>query len=75
MTKRNEVKNGHKPKKKNIRLNMLHKFRIEIRETHKFRLVQIHHEQLIRGGQICLLRGKLLVEITHILTMLLQKQE
>lgn len=52
---------------------MLHKFRIKIWETHEFRLVQIHHKQLIRGGQICLLRGELFIEITHVLAMLLHK--
>lgn len=53
-------------------LDVLHKFRIEIRETHKFRLVQVHHEQLIRGSQVCLFRRKLLVEVANVLTMLLK---
>lgn len=48
---------------------MLHEFRIEKRETHKLRLIQIHHEQFVRGSQIRLLRGELLVEVAHVLAM------
>lgn len=66
-----KAKDGYEPER-NIRLNMLHKLRIEKRESHKFRLVQIHHKQLIRGCQVCLLRSELLVEVTHIFTMLLK---
>lgn len=59
--------------RKYIRLDVLHKLRIEKREAHKFRLVQVHHEQLIRGSQVRLFRGKLFVEVTHVLTVLLKQ--
>lgn len=65
------MKDEYEPEK-NIRLNVLHKLRIEKRESHEFCLVQIHHEQFIRRCQVCLLRGELLIEVTHILTMLLK---
>lgn len=29
---------------------MLNKFRIQERESHKFGLIQIHHEQLVGGS-------------------------
>lgn len=56
-----------------IRLDVLHKLRIEKREAHEFRLVQVHHEQLIRGSQVRLFRSKLFIEVTHILPVLLKR--
>lgn len=53
---------------------MLHEFRIEKRETHKLRLIQIHHEQFVRGSQIRLLRGELLVKVAHVLAMFLRNK-
>lgn len=57
-----------------IDLNVLHEFRIEKRETHKLRLIQVHHEQLVRGSQIRLLRGELLVEVAYVLAMFLRNE-
>lgn len=62
-------------RRKSARLNVLHELRIEIREAHEFRLIQVHHKQLVRGSQVRLLRGELLVEVTHVLTMLLEKKK
>lgn len=58
--------------KETIDLNMLHEFWIEKRETHELRLIQVHHEQLVRGRQVRLLRGELFVEVAHVLAMFLR---
>lgn len=71
-TTRNEVEGGYGPEI-GIRLDVLHKLGIEKREAHKFRLVQVHHEQLVRGSQVRLFRGELFVEITDVLTVLLKR--
>lgn len=52
-------------------LHMLDEFRIEKRETHELRLVQVHHKQFIGGREVGLFAGELLVEIAHILTVFL----
>lgn len=57
-----------------IDLNVLHEFRIEKRETHKLRLIQVHHEQLVRGSQIRLLRGELFIEVAYVLAVFLRNQ-
>ena len=39
--------------------NMLNEFRIEVAEPGELVLVQVHHEELVRGGEVCCLGGKL----------------
>jgi hypothetical protein len=58
-----------------IGLDVLNVFRVEEREAHEFRLVEIHHEQLVGWGQVRLLRCELLVEVAHVFTMFLEMQE
>lgn len=50
---------------------MLDEFRVEKRETHEFRLVQVHHEQFIGRSEVGLFAGELLIEIAHVLTVFL----
>lgn len=52
-------------------LHVLDEFRVEERESHEFRLVQVHHEQLVGGREIGLLAGELFVEIAHVLPVFL----
>jgi hypothetical protein len=40
-------------------LDMLNEFRIEVAEPGELVLVQVHHEELVRGGEVCGLGGKL----------------
>lgn len=56
-------------------LHVLDELRVEERESHEFRLVQVHHEQLVGGCEIGLLAGELLVEIAHVLPVFLNERE
>ena len=40
-------------------LDMLNEFRVEVAEPGELVLVQVHHEKLVRGGEVRGLRGKL----------------
>ena len=40
-------------------LDMLNEFRVEVAEPGELVLVQVHHEELVRGGEVRGLRGKL----------------
>ena len=40
-------------------LDMLNEFRVEVAEPGELVLVQVHHEELVRGGEVRRLRGKL----------------
>ena len=51
---------------------MLHKLGIEERESGELVLVQVHHEELVRGREVRLLRGELTVEVAHVLAMALE---
>jgi hypothetical protein len=53
-------------------LDVLDELRVEEGEAHELGLVQVHHEQLVCRGQICLLASELLVEVAHVLAMFLQ---
>lgn len=55
-----------------ITSDVLYKFGIQEWEAHKFCLIQVHHEQFIGWGQICLLWGELFVEIADVFTMFLK---
>ena len=50
---------------------MLDELGVQVRKSRELRLVQIHHEELVRGRQIGLLRRELLVEVVDVLAMLL----
>ena len=51
--------------------DVLHEFRIQEREAGEFVLIQIHHEQLVGGRQVQLVRRELLVEIADVFAMFL----
>ena len=53
-------------------LDVLDELGVEEGEAHELGLVQVHHEQLVCWGQICLLAGELLVEVAHVLAMFLE---
>ena len=40
-------------------LDMLNEFRVEVAEPGELVLVQVHHEKLVRGGEVRGLGGKL----------------
>lgn len=54
---------------------MLDKLRVEEGEASKLILVEVHHEQLVGGGEFCSLAGKLPVKIRHILPVSLHTTE
>ena len=47
-------------------LDVLNKFRIEERESSELILVQVHHEQLVRGSDAGVLLREALVEVGHV---------
>lgn len=51
---------------------MLHKLWIEERETHELRLIQIHHKEFVRRGQVRFFRGELFVKIAYIFRVFLK---
>ena len=55
------------------RSNVLHKLRVEEGESCELVLVQVHHEELVRRGQLSLLGGELAVEVAHVLAVPLKK--
>ena len=52
--------------------NMLDKLWVEEGEASKLILVEVHHEQLVGGGEVCTLTGELSVKIGHILPVFLK---
>lgn len=54
--------------------DVLHVLRVEEGEAHELGLVEVHHEQLVRGGQLRLLLGESLVEVRHVLAMFLGRK-
>ena len=52
---------------------MLHIFGVKEGESRELVLIQVHHEQLVRGRQVRLLGGKLPVEIAHVFAVALEK--
>ena len=53
------------------RLDVLDVLGVEIGEPGELGLIEVHHEQLVRGREVGLLRGELFVEVVDILAMLL----
>lgn len=53
-------------------LDVLHELGIEIGESEKLVLIQVHHEQLVGWRQVQLLVRELLVEIADVFAVLLQ---
>ncbi len=53
-------------------LHMLNKLWVEKRESGKLVLVQVHHEHLVRGGQVGLLRRELPVKVADIFAVTLK---
>lgn len=53
-------------------LNNGYKLGIHKRETNKIILVQVHHEELIRRGQIRFLFGESVIKVANILAMFLE---
>lgn len=51
---------------------MLNVLGVKVGETREFRLIQIHHEELVCRRKFCALGSELLVEVTHILSMTLE---
>ena len=51
---------------------MLDELGIEEREAHEFRLVEVHHEELVCRRQVRLLRRELLVEVAHVPSVFLK---
>lgn len=47
---------------------------IQEREAHELGLVEVHHEELVGRRQIRLLRGELLVKVTHVFAMFLKRE-
>ena len=54
--------------------DMLHKFWIEEGESGKLVLIEVHHEELVRGRQLGLLGGELAVEVGDVFPVALQKR-
>lgn len=57
------------------KLDVLYKLRVEEGESGELVLVQIHHEELVRGSEIRLLRGELPVKVGHVLPMALRRSK
>lgn len=53
---------------------MLDVLGVQEREAHELGLVEVHHEELVGRRQIRLLRGELLVEVTHVFAMFLKSK-
>lgn len=53
---------------------MLHKFWIEEGESGKLVLVEVHHEELVRGRQLRLLGGELPVKVGDVFPVALQER-
>jgi len=51
---------------------MLDELWVEEGEAGKLILVEVHHEELVRGCQLCPLARKLPVKVTHVFPMPLQ---
>ena len=52
---------------------MLHKLRVEEGESGKLVLVEVHHEELVRGREVRLLGGELAVKVGDVLAVALQE--
>jgi hypothetical protein len=53
---------------------MLNKLRVEEGKASKLILIQVHHEQLVSGSEVCALASELPVKVGHILSVFLQHQ-
>ena len=51
---------------------MLDELRIQVGESRELRLIQVHHEELVRGRQVGLLGRELFVEVVDVLAMFLK---
>lgn len=51
---------------------MLNELGVQVGEAIEFGLVQVHHEELVGGRQIGLLRCELTVKVGHVLAVFLQ---
>ena len=51
---------------------MLNKFRVEEGKASELILIQVHHEQLVSGGEVCALTSELPVKVRHILPVFLE---
>lgn len=51
--------------------NVLHELRVEEGESGELVLVEVHHEEFVRRGQVGLLGGELSIEVAHVLAMTL----
>ena len=51
---------------------MLHKLRVEEGEPGKLVLVEVHHEELVRGREVRLLGGELAVKVGDVLAVALK---
>ena len=53
---------------------MLNKLWVEEGKASKLILVQVHHEQLVGGGEVCALAGELPVKVGNVLPVFLEEQ-
>ena len=53
---------------------MLHELRVEEGESGELVLVEVHHEEFVRRGQVGLLGGELPIEVANVLAMTLQRE-
>ena len=53
--------------------DVLHKLRVEEGESGKLVLVEVHHEELVRGREVRLLGGELAVKVGDVLAVALQE--
>ena len=51
---------------------MLNKLRVEEGKASELILIQVHHEQLVGGGQVCALASELPVKVRDILPVFLE---
>ena len=53
---------------------MLDKLWVEEREAGELVLVEVHHEELVSGGEVHTLASKLPVKVGHVLAMTLKRK-
>ena len=53
--------------------DVLHKLRVEEGESGELVLVEVHHEELVRGREVRLLGGELAVKVGDVLAVALQE--
>ena len=54
-------------------LDVLDKLGVKEGEAGELVLVEVHHEQLVGGGEVCTLTGELSVKIGHVLPVFLKE--